>query len=93
MRVLNLSIVRSTAVGAPVRDTVLKDEGIQFRPINFPGATNSNFQLDGPLLQNKNPDKNSSRSAFESVFGRPRHWRYATGTAGHCHINYLDIQV
>jgi len=27
-----------------------KDEGIQFRPINFPGATNYNCQLDGPLL-------------------------------------------
>ena len=70
-----------------------KDEGIQLRPINFPGATNSNCQLDVPLLQNNNLDKKSSRSAFELAFGRPRHMRYATGTASHCRVNYLDIHV
>ena len=78
-----------------------KDEGIQFRPISFPGATNFNCQLDVPLIQNKNLDKNSnknldknsSRSAFEPASGRPRRLRYATGTAGHSRVNYLDIQV
>ena len=79
--------------GYCIRVRRTKDEGIQFRPISFPGATKFNCQLDIPLIQNKNLDKNSSRSAFEPAFGRPRRLRYATGTAGHSRVNYLDIQV
>ena len=75
------------------RPTETRDEGIQFRPINFPGATNFNCQLEVPLVQNKNLDKNFSRSAFEPAFVRPRRLRYATGTAGHSRVNYHDIQV
>ena len=81
-------------MGGPlIAYSVSKDEGIQFRPISFPGATKFNCQLDIPLIQNKNLDKNSSRSAFEPAFGRPRRLRYATGSVGHSRVNYLDIQV
>ena len=85
----------ATAVCAALAllDNKFKYEGIQFCPTSFPGATKFNWQLDIPLIQNKNLDKNSSRSAFEPAFGRPRRLRYATGTAGHSRVNYLDIQV
>ena len=72
-----------------------KDEGIQFRQINFRGATNSDCQSNGRFVSDKNPDKKSSWSALESIFGRPRQRRYAHGTVVHFRIlkKYLDIQL
>ena len=37
-------------VPVPYPGTKFKDEGIQFRPINFPGANKSTLQLDDPLI-------------------------------------------